>query len=190
MNALNRVLAVVFLLVMIALLIGALAAMFGYDYGFMGNYLQEIRNYLNELSGWQVVAGAAATIILILIFLGIIVLEIPRENPEDSAFLLSSDDSGTVTINRESLEKFAESVGLEFAQVLDIHCRIGKGEDGFKVRCEPLLLSGTNVKDQAPQLQERVRNAVESSTGVPVSNVVIRAKYESPDKQAAEQVIP
>ncbi len=188
MNALNRVLAVVFLLVMVALLIGALAAMFGYEYGFMGNYLQEIRNYLNNLSGWQVVAGAAAAIILILVFLGIIVLEIPRGTPEDSAFLLSSDDGGVVTINRDSLEKYTESVGREVAQVRDIHCRIGQGEDGFRVRCEPLLSSGTNVKDQVPELQERVRRAVESTTGVNVANVTIRAKYESPDKRAAEHV--
>ncbi len=188
MNALNRVLTIIFMLVLIALVVGALAALFGYEYGFMGNYLQEIRNYLGGLSGWQVVAGTAAGIFLILVFLAILIMEFPRGTTEESSFLLSSDDGGVVTISRDSLEKYTESVGREVAQVRDIHCHIGQGEDGFRVRCEPLLSSGTNVKDQVPQLQERVRHAVESTTGVNVANVTIKAKYESPDKRAAEHV--
>jgi hypothetical protein len=188
MSTFNRLLAILVFLVLIALLIGALAAMFGYDYEFINGYLSQEIDYLSSLEGWQLVLGAAVAVVLILFFVFLIFLEIARP-VEGTRLLLSSGESGTVTMSQLSLEQYAEMVGLQIAQVRDIECRVLQTEKGLRIRCSPVLLSGTSVQNKAPEIQEHVSQAVTEVTGLPVISVGIKARYEAPDKHPAEQVL-
>lgn len=188
MSTFNRLLAVLVLLVLIAVLIGAIAAMFGYTYEFMNGYLSEEIDYLNSLAGLQLVVGTIAAVLLILIFAFFIFLEIPR--PEDGKHLfLSSGEFGIITMNRGSLEQYAEAVGLQMAQVRDIKCHIRQTGNGLKIKCWPVLFSGTSIQDQAPEMQQNISQGVTGVTGIPVASVEVKARYEAPEKHPAEQVL-
>ena len=190
MNILNRILAVVVLLALIAILVGALAAMFGYGFGFLGDYLQQERDYLADLSGWQLVVGAVVAVALILILLALIVFEFSPIRREEHSLMLSNGENGTVSITRESVEQLAETVAFQVPQVRGVRCSVRQIEEGFKIKCEPLLLNGTNIHIIVPELQRLIKEQVSEAMGIPVTDVRVRARYEAPEKQPAEQVLP
>lgn len=188
MNTFNRLLAVLVFLVLIAVLIGAIAAMFGYSYAFFNGYLGQEIEYLNSLEGWQLVVGVIVAILLILIFVFLIFLEIPRP-VEEKQLLLDSGDSGGITMSRESLERYAETVGLQNSQVRDIKCQVRQTEEGLRIKSWPVLLTGTNIDNLAPEIQQNISQGVTEVTGIPVTSVEVKARYESPEKHPAEQVL-
>ena len=190
MNILNRVLAVVVLLALIAILVGALAAMFGYEFAFLGDYLQQERDYLADLSGWQLVVGAVIAVVLILILLMLMIFEFSPTRREEHTMMISNGENGTVSITRESVEQLAETVALQVPQVRDVRCMVRQTDEGFKIKCEPLLLNGTNIHTKVPELQQLIKEQVAETMGIPVADVRIRARYEAPEKQPAEQVLP
>jgi multidrug efflux pump subunit AcrB len=190
MNTLNRVLAVVVLLALTAILVGALAAMFGYEFGFLGGYLQQERDYLADLAGWQLVVAVIIAVVLILVILALIVFEFFPSRREEHIMMLSNGENGMVSITRESVEQLAETVALQVPQVHSVRCSVHQTEEGFKIRCEPLLFNGTNIHTKVPELQRLIKEQVSEAMGVPVVDVVVRARYEAPEKQPAEQVLP
>ena len=188
MSTFNRLLAVLVFLVLIAILVGAIAAMFGYGFEFLDGYLINEIEYLNSLGGWQLVLGTAVAILLIFMFLFLIYLEIPR-SADGKRVRLSSDESGIITVSQESLERYAETVGLQIAQVRDMKCRIRQTEKGLKIKCRPALLIGTSVSTLSPEIQRLVSQAINEVTGIPVISVNIKARYEALEKHPAEQVL-
>jgi uncharacterized alkaline shock family protein YloU len=190
MNILNRVLAVIVLLALTAILVGAVAAIFGYEFGFLGGYLQQERNFLADLTGWQMVVGVVVAVVLILIILALIVFEFSLSKREEHTMMLSTEENGTVSITRESVEQLAETVALQVPQVRGARCFVRQTEEGFKIRCESLLLNGTNIHTKVPELQRLIKEQVSEAMGIPVMDVVVRARYEAPEKQPAEQVLP
>ena len=188
MNYFNRLLAVLVFLAVIVIMIGAIAAIYGVEFGFLNGYLGQEIGFLGSLEGWQTAVGTAAAVAVIILCVLLILMEIPRE-PEERPVLISSGSDGVITISRESLEEYAEAVGMQISQVRDIRCRIRQTENGFKVNCQPVLLSGMQVQDQAPEIQHRIGDAITEATGIPVLSFGVKASYDSPDKQPGELVI-
>lgn len=188
MNIFNRLLSVLVFLVLIAILIGAIAAMSGYSYGIFNGYLNQEIEYLNSLEGWQPVVGIIVAVLLILIFAFFIFLEIPRP-VEEKHLLLDTGESGVITMSRDSLERHAEAVGLQNSHVRDIRCQVRQNEEGLWIRCWPVLLTGTNINNLAPEIQQNVSQGVTEVTGIPVKSVELKARYEAPEKHPAEQVL-
>ena len=188
MNLFNRFLGIIVFLVLTGLIVGALLVMYGAELVFLNGYLAQERNYLGSLEGWQLVVGTISAVFLILLFFILFLLEIPRPKP-DKDLLISSGEKGLVTMSRSSLEEFAESVGMQVAQVRSIECKVRQTEKGIRVRCWPVLLTGIQVKDQTSEIQQHIGQAIATVTGIPVIGVSVKARYESLDKQPAEQVL-
>lgn len=188
MNYFNRFIAVLVSLVVIGALVIAIMAMYGMELGFFNGYLSQEIDYLGSLEGWRLVAGTAAAVFLILVFLFIIYFEI-RRLPEKENILISSNENGLITMSRESLEKYAKVMGLQIAQVRDIRCNIWQTDKGLKVNCHPILLTGAQVQDQAPEIREQIAQTITNVTGIPVIKISVKARYDSPEKPPREQFL-
>jgi hypothetical protein len=187
MNIFNRILAVILFLAFIAAAAVSIMILANYGPTIPSSIFSQQVAYLQGLSGWYRVAAYAAAGALIVLMAYLIFLEFTAGRPEKT-LLLSSNDQGTIFVNKNTVEKFAEKVGRqESAQVKDMHCHVKQKRQGILIDCLPTLRLGTNMKSVNPRIQTRVKETVQDLLGLPVLNVKVRARYEPGGRRATQQ---
>jgi len=187
MNILNRILAVILFLAFIAAAVVSIIFLLGYTIPLPEATFSQPVTYLQNLSGWYVVAAVAAAVAFIIFVLYLIGLEFTAGRPERT-LLLSSNDQGTIVVNKESVESFAEKVSRqESAQVRDVNCRVRQKREGLLIVCFPTLRPGTNMGSVNPRIQTRVKEAIQNLLGLPVLDVKIHARYEPGVRNVTQQ---
>ena len=160
---------------------------------------------LRQLSRLELTERVAATLAALATIgaMGILIaLQIPRRGDgKTPSLLVSETDKGTSTINRESVKMLAEVAGAADGQVNNISCRIRQqkrappgGPDRIEIVCMPHLTMGASLERVRDNLQERVKETVEGSTGLVVERVHISGAtfnplpksrlLESPEREA------
>jgi hypothetical protein len=189
MNIFNRVVVVILFLAVIAAAVVSIITLAGYVLTIPGSIFSQQVAFLRSLSGWERAAAIAAAVALIAFIAYLIWLEFILGRPEKT-LLLSSNDQGTIYVNRNTVETYAAKVGRqEAAQVKDIHCRVKQKSKGILIDCFPTLTLGSNMNSVNPRIQTRVREAVQNLLGLPVLNVKMRARYESGRRATQQELI-
>lgn len=180
MNVINRMLAMLAEALLAFAAVIALLALFGVNDGrvlpggWFGGYLSA----LDGLSGLPFVLAVVFSILTILVFLALLILEFPRPQRRN-VLLVRSDDSGYLTVEPESVQHLVETIGQEIQGVRQIHCALGDRSGGLVITCWPTVSLGADIPSIASELQNKVKGTVEKVVGVPVRDVSVKARYEA-----------
>ena len=128
--------------------------------------------------------GNAAAIIAVgvIIALGMVALLLFELIPVRKAapLLISSTEEGVTTIDQDSVRLLAEKTATSaVSNVRDIRCVVGEKAGGLTISCRASVALGSNIPEVGAELQNKVKDAVEKLTGLPVVKVDVKAKYET-----------
>ena len=92
---------------------------------------------------------------------------------------LSVTDKGTATIENESLCLLAERTGETVHSVNDVECLIREREEGLLIKCNARVALGANLLEVNPEMKSKVHESVQQLTGLSVSRVDIKFKFQA-----------
>jgi uncharacterized alkaline shock family protein YloU len=84
-------------------------------------------------------------------------------------------------IRQESVERLIDYAGRDVEGVRQVRPSLKRKNDGLYIHCHATLEPETPVSQVAPDLESRVRNAVESMTGLRVAQVNVTVDYAKPE---------
>jgi len=130
-----------------------------------------------DASGAAAVGIMAVCVVIILAMIAILVVEsAPLRRP--MALLISSTEQGVTTIDEESICVLCERTSAGIHSVHAVKCHIRERPGGLLIVCRPTAIMGSNLLELGPELQQRIKEAVEELTGLPVAQVDVSFKYE------------
>jgi len=127
-----------------------------------------------------VVAAIVGLGMVFLLFLELFPELIPMRKRE--ALLLSSSKEGTVTIDEKSVRLLAERAGIANRNVRALWCRLKENQGSLVITCYASVFLESNVPEVSAELRERIKETVEQLTGLSVTQVDVRAKYEAGER--------
>jgi len=113
-----------------------------------------------------VVAFLFLSISLIFLFSGI------RKYKEKKA-ISRSTNIGEIKISLETIENIALAVTRKIAGIKDIKTDTSKTDEGVTIELKVVLLPDVNIPSLSEEIQKRVKQSVESTAGIIVSNVSV-----------------
>ena len=93
------------------------------------------------------------------------------------AFLIAASEAGSTTIEEASVRILAERTGVSLHGVHDVRCRVSENAGHLVLACHVSISVGGNAVEIGNELQARVKEAIEQSTGLGVTRVDIRVRY-------------
>ena len=123
-----------------------------------------------------------------LIVSGVVLLTLEFMNVTRAAtpemVLLSSDAEGAVRVSLESIRELAEQTGRGNRDVRRIRCVIRVTAGGLRIRCTVGLRMAADLPGASAKIQKDVREVIERLVGLPVLEVLVRARYVRDRDQA------
>jgi hypothetical protein len=173
METFNRVATIIFALIILAGAIIVLLAVF--DVVILDFFPGE---GIANAQGGDLAIAIGVSIVLVLGMIAVLVFEaLPRRG--GLPLLIGSDEKGWVTIEPESVRLLANNVGLTIRSVRHIDHNVADVPGGLIIKSNAVVALGTNIPQIGADLQSRIKEAIEESTGLPVSEVIVNARYES-----------
>ena len=182
MNAVNRLLAILFFLLVLALSVGAVGIASGLltvhtvdQVHFYAPLHQALADFHTRRPQWAQpvkVAAAAATALIALLFL-LLELRPPRR---ERSFRLLEDQGGEVTIRYDAVRKVAEQAALDVARVDSARCAVARHKESLQVRCRATIDRFTNAELVGGSVEQAIRQEVERTLGRPVERVIVRVE--------------
>jgi Family of unknown function (DUF6286) len=182
MNVLNRLLAILFFLLVLALSVGAIGIASGLltahtvdQVRFYGPLHQALADFHTRRPQWAqpVKVAAAAAIALIAAVLLLLELRPPRR---ERSFRLLEDQGGEVTIRYDAIRKVAEQAALDVALVDSARCTVARHKESLQVRCRATIDRFTNAEVVGGNVEQAIRQEVEQTLGRPVERVIVRVE--------------
>lgn len=179
MDALNRLLASVLGLLLIAVgVIGILATAGAFDaQTFLDGFFSETITRLSEGSDTTTIVSYAVSSLLIVLGLLLLAVELMQLSTTEEMIVIADDSTGTTQVSSRSVVNLCEKVALSNRDVTSCDCAIERTLEGLAIACKIRLKMGADVPAVTSQVQSSVRDAVESLLGLPVAHVYIDAKY-------------
>ena len=180
MTAFNRTVVVVVALVLLAgsiiTLLVATGATSPDSYGWFNFILQKAA----DATGGALAAVIAVAVVIALLSIAVVLIELalPRQ---PAPLMIGSSQEGITTINRESVCVLAEKTAAAVQNVRDVDCIVSEKEGGLVITCQARVSLASNVPELCAELQGKIKDAVETLTGLPVAQIDIKTKYESAD---------
>ncbi|PZR97867.1 MAG: alkaline shock response membrane anchor protein AmaP [Chloroflexi bacterium] len=182
MNVFNRLLAILFWLLVLALSIAAVGIASGlltvhtvdraYFYVPLHQALVDFHTLRPQWAQMAKVAAAAA-IALVALLLLMVKLRPPRL---ERSFQLLEDQGGEVTIGYDTVRKLAEQAALDVAMVDLAWCAIARHEESLQVRCRATIDRFANAGLVGGNIEHAIRRQVEQTLGRPVERVIVRVE--------------
>lgn len=177
MNAINRALVILFLIVLIALSAGILLLTLGVvrpaQLGVAPWAQEGLSTFqrLDSISELWTLIGWGAVFLLSLVLL---VLEFSTLQRRESSLLLSRSDAGTVTVANKGVRQLVDREAQRVNGVLEARSHVKEGSSGnLRIHCRTSIDPGASVPDLTNDLQERLRRVVEHHLGRSVEDVRI-----------------
>lgn len=182
MDSFNRIVMVLLAIAVIAAGVIVLLVVFGADavtnmfpQGWMSDYVSR----LTTLTGTPRNLTIGYTILAIVGGLLLLLFETATLRRPEPTLRVVSDEHGSVAIDSRSVRELVDTVAREVHGVRDTHSSIRERDGALRITVRPTMALGINVPEATNQVQGRVREAVESLVGVPVSEVLVKAKYQT-----------
>jgi hypothetical protein len=187
MNVFNRLLAIVFWLLVLALSVGAVGIASGlltvhtvdrvHDYAPLHHALADFHTPHPQWAQIAKVAGAAGLAVVALV---LVLLEL-RPPHRERSFQLLEDQGGEVTIKYTTLQKVAEQAALDVARVDSAQCTVKRQKATLQVRCRATIDRFANAELVGTAIEQTIREQVERTLGRPVERVVVRVEPQKAD---------
>ncbi len=180
LDALNRVVVILVILAILAAAIFVLLVTLGTvdpDIAPAG-WFEEPLQSAADATGWTRVAIIAISIIVALLMVVWLARELMPRRRRPATFLISSGDSGMATIDRQSVRELSKKTAATVHNVKDVECRVGEGRTGLFISCDVTVVMGTNIPETSAEIQSKVKDSVQNYTGLAISTVDVRARYE------------
>ena len=179
MSVLNR--GIVILLALGIIAVAVITVLVATDVMSPGDFPEEwFEPQIQEVAdteGCEKAAVIAVAVVVALILLVVLRFElVPRHR--DIRLLISSTGEGVSTISQDSVCALAESIGASIHSVSDIRCDVIPQQGAIIISCHASVTMGTNLAELCQELQADIKRLVEQLTGLPVSRVDVRTKYE------------
>ena len=92
--------------------------------------------------------------------------------------LVSAGPEGVVRMSIDSIAQLAQRTARGNRDVRNIRCTVRAAPGGLTIRCVAGLRMGSDVSEVSSDVQQNIREVVERLTGLPVTDVPIRVRYE------------
>ncbi len=130
--------------------------------------------------------GASAGVVIA--GLALLIIEIkPRRR--SGAFLVSTSELGSMTVEREGLCRMAERVAGTVEGVASARATMEPRDEGVACRCLVSLHSDAPLKDIGAELQSRLREAVEEQVGIHLVAVEVKARITNEPAPERSRVV-
>lgn len=187
MNVFNRLLAIVFCLLVWALSVGAAGIASGlltvHTVDLLHKYAplhQALADFHSPRPQWaQAIKVAGAAALAVIAFL-LILLEL-RPPRRERSFQLLEDGGGEVTIDYATVRKVAEQAALDVASVELARCAVNRRKESLQVRCRATIDRFANAELVGRTIERTIREQVEQTLGRPVERVTVRVEAQKAD---------
>ncbi|GAC1643582.1 MAG: hypothetical protein NVS4B2_33270 [Chloroflexota bacterium] len=187
MNIVNRLLAIVFCLLVLALSLGAVGIASGlltvhtvdrvHVYAPLHQALADFHTPRPQWAQIAKVAGAAG--LAVIAFL-LVLLEL-RPPRRDRSFQLLEDRGGEVRIGYDTVRKVAEQAALDVTSVESARCAVTRQKESLQVRCRATIDRFANAELVGGAVERTIRDQVEQTLGRPVERVIVRVEPQKAD---------
>jgi len=175
-NFINRILATFVLCALIAttLYLGAVVMqLIPLDARVFGTAWQR----LPALQGWQAGVVTAAAALLALAALAAIIIEWRPTPRRKRPFIVSDNEHGSVSVERDSVCKLAEKVISAMDNVKDVKATVALGPQGIHLHCAIVISAAVVLPELGSQLQEEARARIEAQLGIPIAVLSAKLRY-------------
>lgn len=179
MKILNRVLAIVFALLLLAaaalVLIVSVRLVSPQQIGIplLSDVLAPFAELQPPEQWWAL--GVAAVLLVLALILLVAELTPPKRDPRVT---VKEDELGRVTVSQSSLRKLANREAAQVPGVLESDSELDQSKQGFEVRSRVSIDPASDVPQLAEQVRERVKAALERHLGREVKEVTVSAQLE------------
>ncbi len=180
MKLLDKLISFVFSVVMLVLAIAVVMVCFEYIsadsiYAVFNEYVfSDSVKEISIITAICVILGALKTTIFSADF-----------KKRDKEPIMVETDHGMVEIAQDTIDNTACNVACTFPEIKDVQAKMLKKKNGIKIYVVISVLVNTNLKDLTFKLQEKIKEVIDTTTGVKVLSVNIKVKniYEKNKKQ-------
>ena len=92
--------------------------------------------------------------------------------------LVSSGPEGVVRMSIDSIAQLAQRTARGNRDVRNVRCKVQAAPGGLTIRCVAGIRMGADVPEVSSNVQLNIREVVERLTGLPVTDISIRLRYE------------
>lgn len=164
-NRLLLVLASLFILIE-AIGLGLLALGMGHQslYNLMEMFLQG--HFINR------VILCVVSVLLLVVGVRLLFLR-ARPAPGQDLIFMCTTDAGTIRITPAAVESLVQRAGRNNAHVRDLKVKTYQQDNALHVQLRVVIAAGATFKEVSQELQTKVREELETNTGIPVSEVQV-----------------
>jgi uncharacterized alkaline shock family protein YloU len=146
--------------------------------------LQDLQNVTGTKETLAIIGLAAAVAAAtLLILVEYVALALGRE-----ALSVTGKHGGRSKINTGDVERIVEEAAREVRGVGKVRSGVRRKGDGIIASCRASLEPGVMISDVAPQIEGKIRSAVESGTGLTVNAVRLNLEETHEKERAPAEV--
>jgi len=146
--------------------------------------LQDLQNVTGTKETLAIIGLAAAVAAAtLLILVEYVTLALGRE-----ALSVTGEQGGRSKINTGSVERIVGEAAREVRGVSKVRAGVRRKGDGIIASCRASLEPGVMISDVAPQIEGKIRSAVESGTGLTVNAVRLNLEETHEKERAPAEV--
>jgi len=172
----------VVLVVFAAAVIIVLVATMTISYDFLPfDWFDTVLSRVAEVTGGEEAAVIGISILIILITFALLVAEVTPIR--EKVYRISSDQSGEVKVDYDSVVLLAEKAAIQAHNVHDVRCKAAMKQDGLAVTCFAALNLSSSVPEVSSEIKEKIKESVERFMGLPVIEVIVKTHYRKKDSK-------
>lgn len=134
-------------------------------------------NYINETL-FSTENNTITCIVSIIVFIASLktTIFLSKTSPKKKVAIMVDTENGKVQIASETVENTAKNVAKSYDSVKDVQVKMVKERKGVVIYMALLVYPHTNIIELSSKVQDEVKEAIQSTTGVKVNNVDIKIK--------------
>lgn len=134
-------------------------------------------NYINETL-FSTENNTITCIVSIIVFIASLktTVFLSKTSPKKKVAIMVDTENGKVQIASETVENTAKNIAKSYDSVKDVQVKMVKERKGVVIYMALLVYPHTNIIELSSKVQDEVKEAIQSTTGVKVNNVDIKIK--------------
>lgn len=134
-------------------------------------------NYINETL-FSTENNTITCIVSIIVFIASLktTIFLSKTSPKKKVAIMVDTENGKVQIASETVENTAKNIAKSYDSVKDVQVKMVKERKGVVIYMALLVYPHTNIIELSSKVQDEVKEAIQSTTGVKVNNVDIKIK--------------
>jgi hypothetical protein len=189
MNILNRVLVILFAILVLAastlVLIVTLGIISPQQLGIP--FLSDVLQPFADLQGNDQILAIAIAAALLILALVLLVAELTPPS-RDPKVTIKDDELGRVTVSEDGMRRLANREAGQVPGVMEVRSEVDQDKQGIKVRSRVSVDPASDVPQLTDEVRERVKGALERHLGREVVEVAVDAQIEPLDSSKRRRV--